>query len=60
MLAGTDGGIYESFDGSKTWKFVGKSSNYPILKLAADDAKPFYNIYGGTQDNNTQEVPLEL
>ena len=57
MLVGSDGGIYESFDASKTWKYV---SNLPITqfyKLAVDDAKPFYNIYGGTQDNNTQGGP---
>ena len=57
MLVGTDGGIYESFDGSKNWKYV---SNLPITqfyKLAVDDAVPFYNIYGGTQDNNTQVGP---
>ncbi|SEQ82948.1 Uncharacterized protein SAMN05421824_2424 [Hyunsoonleella jejuensis] len=57
MLIGTDGGIYESFDGAETWKFV---SNLPITqfyKLAVDDAEPFYNIYGGTQDNNSQGGP---
>ena len=57
MLIGTDGGIYESFDNSKSWKYV---SNLPLTqfyKLAVDDAEPFYNIYGGTQDNNTQGGP---
>ena len=57
MLIGTDGGIYESFDNSKNWKYV---SNLPLTqfyKLAVDDAEPFYNIYGGTQDNNTQGGP---
>lgn len=57
ILVGTDGGIYETFDDTKNWKFV---SNLPITqfyKLAVDDAEPFYNIYGGTQDNNTQGGP---
>ena len=57
MLIGTDGGIYESFDNSKNWKYV---SNLPLTqfyKIAVDDNKPFYNVYGGTQDNNTQGAP---
>lgn len=57
LLMGSDGGIYESFDHSETWKYV---SNLPITqfyKLAVDDATPFYNIYGGTQDNNSEGGP---
>ena len=57
LLMGSDGGIYESFDHSATWKYV---SNLPITqfyKLAVDDAVPFYNIYGGTQDNNSEGGP---
>ena len=55
LLFGTDGGIYESFDDSKTWKFVNNLPLTQFYKLAVDDAAPFYNIYGGTQDNNTQQ-----
>ena len=57
MLAGSDGGVYESFDDSKTWKFVGNLPVTQFYKLAVDDAEPFYNIYGGTQDNSTQGGP---
>ena len=57
MLIGTDGGIYESFDDSANWKFVGNLPLTQFYKLAVDDAEPFYNIYGGTQDNNTQGGP---
>ncbi|MGD8306689.1 MAG: glycosyl hydrolase, partial [Ignavibacteria bacterium] len=57
LLVGTDGGIYESFDLAENWRFI---SNLPVTqfyKVAVDDAEPFYNIYGGTQDNNTQGGP---
>ena len=57
LLFGTDGGIYESFDDSKSWKFVNNLPLTQFYKLAVDDAAPFYNIYGGTQDNNTQGGP---
>ncbi len=57
MLIGTDGGIYESFDGSKTWKYVNNLPLTQFYKVAVDDAEPFYYIYGGTQDNNSQGGP---
>ncbi|WP_242132780.1 WD40/YVTN/BNR-like repeat-containing protein [Aestuariivivens marinum] len=57
LLIGTDGGIYESFDDTNTWKFVNNLPITQFYKLAVDDSEPFYNIYGGTQDNNSQGGP---
>ncbi len=57
LLIGTDGGVYESFDDTNTWKFVANLPLTQFYKLAVDDAYPFYNIFGGTQDNNTQGGP---
>ena len=57
LLFGTDGGIYESFDDTENWRFVNNLPLTQFYKLAVDDAEPFYNIFGGTQDNNTQGGP---
>ena len=58
LLAGTDGGLYESFDLAESWRYVANLPVTQFYKLALDDSEPFYNVYGGTQDNNTQGGPV--
>ncbi len=57
LIAGCDGGVYESFDRATTWRFM---TNLPITqfyKVTADNDSPFYNVYAGTQDNATLGGP---
>ncbi|MFL5339209.1 MAG: VPS10 domain-containing protein [Gemmataceae bacterium] len=55
---GCDGGIYESFDRGANWRFL---SNLPVTQFYDADCEqtdtPFYRVYGGTQDNNSQGGP---
>ena len=57
ILVGCDGGLYQSFDKTKNWKYIDNLPITQFYKIALDDAEPFYHVYGGTQDNNTQGAP---
>ncbi len=57
LIVGSDGGLYESFDLTDTWRFIENLPVTQFYKVALDDSEPFYNIFGGTQDNSTQGGP---
>ena len=57
LMVGCDGGVYESWDRGDHWTY---HSNLPITqfyRVGLDNDFPFYNIYGGTQDNSTLYGP---
>ena len=57
LMMSSDGGIYESWDLGERWKFHANQSLTQFYRVGIDNDFPFYNVYGGTQDNATLGGP---
>ncbi len=59
MLVGCDGGVYETHDRAVNWQFKGNLPIAQFYDVAVDNQMPFYNVYGGTQDNYSLGGPAK-
>ena len=57
LIIGSDGGVYESWDRAKNWTFKDNMPLTQFYKVTVDNDYPFYNVFGGTQDNASLGAP---
>lgn len=56
-MIGGDGGVYITYDDGQNFFHVTQLPVVQFYRVTVDNEEPFYNVYGGTQDNNTLGGP---
>src|SRR5438093_1631520 len=60
VLLGTDGGVYQSFAAGKGWNHLNSIPAGEFYRITLDDAKPYFRIAGGLQDNENWVGPIAM
>jgi photosystem II stability/assembly factor-like uncharacterized protein len=58
VLVGNDGGLYETHNRGRAWHHFTNMPTMQFYRVGIDGAFPFYNVYGGAQDNGSVGGPV--